>query len=82
MNEREIIIQLIIQLISNRTKMLNMALRENNKEAFERFRHEINGMLICLRNVSTDVLYCLNILEDKCEFGYYDNSGFWYTIED
>lgn len=78
MNAQEI----IIQLIRNKTNMINMALRENNKEAFERFRHEINGMLICLRNVSNDGFYCLNFLEDKCEFGYYDKNGVWYTIED
>lgn len=74
----------IIDCIRTRVCMLNMYEKTVDvlPEIVERFRNEICGMLICLRNISTtNEDWCINYLEDCTEFGYYDENGEWFSVE-
>lgn len=73
----------IRNIISAHVKMLNLALKDDEKEAFERFRAETMGMLICLKNitVSENRFYNINIYDDRVEFGYYDDNHKWNVIK-
>ena len=74
----------IINVIRNRVAMLNMYEKTDDvvPETVERFRNEISGMLICLKNISsTNEFWCINYLEDCTEFGYYDENGQWVSVE-
>lgn len=78
MNAQEI----IIDLIRNKVAVMNIVKDRASAEKTERFRHELTGMMICLKNISsTDEFYNINYLDSGYEFGYYDKEGKWYSIE-
>ena len=69
----------IIDIISNRVNLLNHYI--NDGEVAERFRHELNGMLICLKNINEDDrFYNINYWSNRIEFGYYDEQSTWVLI--
>ena len=68
------------EIIKNRVAIINLAAESGcNAETYERFRHELTGMMICLKNIcETERFYSLNYCENGVvEFGYYDESGVW-----
>lgn len=73
----------IIRIIRNKIAVMNTVKKETSFETMERFRHELNGMMVCLKNVSSaNHFYCINYLDDGgFEFGYYDEAGKWFSIE-
>lgn len=75
-------VETITNIIKSHVFMMNLAMREEEKDAFERFRAETMGMLICLKNINEDDrFYCLNIFDNKTEFGYYDQDNNWNIIK-
>lgn len=78
MNAQEI----VITVIRNKVAMMNAVRHAASAETMERFRHELTGMMICLKNISSsDEFYAINYLDDGYEFGYYDKDGKWVSIE-
>ena len=74
-------VETITNLIKYHVNMMNLAMRDNESDAFERFRAETMGMLICLKNISEENrFYCINIFDDRTEFGFYDNDSKWNVI--
>lgn len=75
--------ELIIKVIRNKVAMMNSVRGFAPADTMERFRHELNGMMVCLKNVSSaNHFYCINYLDDGgFEFGYYDEAGEWFSIE-
>lgn len=76
--------EIIINIIRNKVAVMNILMKseDQNIEACERLRHELTGMMICLKNITTeDKFYCTNFCEDRIEFGYYDADGKWVVIE-
>lgn len=73
----------IIRVIRNKVAAMNTVRKEAAPETMERFRHELNGMMVCLKNAAlADNFYCINYLDDgSFEFGYYDDAGKWFSIE-
>jgi hypothetical protein len=73
----------IIRVIRNKIAVMNTVKKEAAAETMERFRHELNGMMVCLKNISSaNHFYCINYLDDGgFEFGYYDDAGKWFSIE-
>lgn len=74
----------IIKIIRNKVAVMNVLASQDypDTEALERFRHELTGMMICLKNInSTNDFYCINYWENSYEFGYYDEGGAWFSIE-
>lgn len=73
----------IIQIIRNKVAVMNTVRKDVASETMERFRHELNGMMVCLKNVSSaDCFYCINYFDNgSFEFGYYDDNGKWFSIE-
>lgn len=73
----------IIRIIRNKIAAMNTVKKEAAAETMERFRHELNGMMVCLKNVSSaNHFYFINYLDDGgFEFGYYDEAGEWFSIE-
>lgn len=76
-------VETITEIIRNKVWHMNQIInQEAYAEAFERFRHELNGMLICLKNIETEnKFYCTNFFDDYIEFGYYDEEGKWNIID-
>lgn len=72
----------IIRIIRNKIAVMNTVRKGTSFETMERFRHELNGMMVCLKNVSSaNHFYCINYLDDGgFEFGYYE-AGKWFSIE-
>lgn len=78
-NAQETIINIIKNKIWHMNKIMN---NPEYAECFERYRHEVHGMLICLKNISEDDrFYNINFWEDRIEFGYYDNDHRWIEIK-
>lgn len=74
--------EMIIKLIRNRVAIMNILKDTATAEQMERYRHELNGMLICLKNVAGgDEFYNVNYFDSGYEFGYYDEEGKWFSIE-
>lgn len=74
--------EIIIDIIRNKVAVMNTVRDEADTETMERFRHELNGMMVCLKNLSPkNEFYNIYILEDGYEFGYYDANGRWFSIE-
>lgn len=73
----------IVRVIRNKIAVMNSVRKEAAAETMERFRHELNGMLVCLKNVASENnFYNVNYLDDgSYEFGYYDETGEWVSIE-
>lgn len=72
-------------IVSNRVAVMNTYVASGNgsAEALERWRNELCGMMICLKNLAINengFFYNINYCEDGYEFGYYDEAGKWYTI--
>ena len=70
------------EIVKNRVAFINLAVRNDcGAETYERFRHELTGMMICLKNVNeTENFYNLRYDENGIvSFGYYDESGRWIT---
>ena len=75
-------VETITNIIKSHVNMMNLAMREEENDAFERFRAETMGMLICLKNISEENrFYCINIFDDRTEFGYYDQDHNWNIIK-
>lgn len=75
--------EIIVSTIRNRVAFMNMVKETATVESMERFRHELSGMLLCLKNVSSsNEFYNVNYLDSGYEFGYYDEHGKWYSIEE
>lgn len=75
-------VEIIKALIKTRVAVVNFGFTRMDGATFEWQRHELMGMLICLKNVkSDDNFYCFNYYENHVEFGYYDNEGKWNVIE-
>ena len=76
-------VETIKHIISNKVILLNMYMNSDDctVETFERYRHELTGMLICLKNINEDEkFYCFNFYDDKVEFGYYDENYMWVIL--
>lgn len=74
--------EIILNIVRNKVAMMNAVKEKAASETMERFRNELTGMMVCLRNISPkNEFYCINYLESGYEFGYYDESGKWYSIE-
>ena len=73
----------IIRVIRNKIAVMNIARKEAPAETMERFRHELTGMMVCLKNVApANNFYNVNYLDDgSYEFGYYDEACEWFSIE-
>lgn len=74
----------IINVIRDTVAMLNTYVKTDDvvPETVARFRNEIRGMLICLKNISSsNEFWCINYLGDCTEFGYYDENGQWVSVE-
>ena len=73
----------IIREIRMRLAMLYVHKKEVflDSEKVERLRNEINGMLYCLRSISSsNEFWCINYFDDFSEFGYYDDNGQWVSV--
>ena len=78
MNAQEI----VIAVIRNQVAMMNAVKYSASTETMERLRHELTGMMICLKNISSsDEFYNINYIDGGYEFGYYDKDGKWFSIE-
>ncbi len=75
--------ELIIKVIRNKVAMMNLVRGFAPADTMERYRHELTGMMVCLKNItSSDEFYCINYLDDgSFEFGYYDDSHNWWSID-
>ena len=74
--------ELVIKVIRNKVAVMNSVKDKASAETMERFRHELTGMMICLKNISSpDEFYNINYLDSGYEFGYYDKDGKWFSIE-
>lgn len=74
--------EIIIDIIRNKVAVMNTVRNEADTETMERFRHELNGMMICLKNLAAkNEFYNIYYLKDGYEFGYYDDNGRWFSIE-
>lgn len=74
--------EIVINLVRGKVAVMNTVKETTTSETMERFRHELTGMMVCLRNISLkNEFYCINYLESGYEFGYYDESGKWFSIE-
>lgn len=78
-------VETIKEIIITKAKVMTRALDVNDDESkayFERSKHEVKGMLICLKNiVDDDNFYTLNITDTKIEFGYYDKDSKWNVLK-
>lgn len=79
-------IETIKELIRNKVWMMNELMKERGElditTTFERLRHELQGMMICLKNVNEDdKFYCTNFYNDRIEFGYYDKDSKWNILK-
>lgn len=65
-------------IVKDRVAFINLAVEANcGAETYERLRHELTGMMICLKNV-TEKHYSLNYDENGIiSFGSYDDKGRW-----
>nr|DAG56354.1 MAG TPA: hypothetical protein [Caudoviricetes sp.] len=74
--------EIIIKVIRNKVAVMNTVRNKAGTETMERFRHELNGMMVCLKNLApANEFYNIMYLEDGYEFGYYDENGEWFPIE-
>ena len=74
-------VETIKEIIRHKVNVLNYYRKDADHETFERIRHELTGMLVCLKNVNDDdKFYSFNYYEDKVEFGYYNADGKWVII--
>lgn len=74
--------EIILNLVRGKVAVMNTVKETTTSETMERFRHELTGMMVCLKNISLkNEFYCINYLESGYEFGYYDESGKWFSIE-
>lgn len=74
----------IINLIKCKVALLNRYLKSDNvfPEIVERHRSELIGMLLCLKNISSsNEAWCIEDLDYRIEFGYYDVNGKWISVE-
>ena len=72
----------VLKIVRCRVAIMNAAKNKESVETMERLRHELTGMMICLKNISSpDEFYNINYLDDGYELGYYDKEGKWYSIE-
>lgn len=74
----------IKEIIRNKVALINMYMKSEgcDSHTFDRFRNELVGMMICLKNINTETsFYCINYYEDHVEFGYYTDSHKWVSIE-
>ena len=76
-------VKTIEDIIKNRTWHINQWLKSNDDEdKKELFMKELNGMLVCLKNIAPeDVFYCINDWNTRIEFGYYGVNGEWHSLE-
>lgn len=74
--------EIILNIVRGKVAVMNAVKETADGETMERFRHELTGMMVCLKNISLkNEFYCINYLANGFEFGYYDKSGKWYSIE-
>lgn len=74
-------VETIKDIIKAKVNVMNYYRKDADHETFERIRHELMGMLVCLKNINNDdKFYSFNYLEDKIEFGYYDENSKWIVI--
>lgn len=75
----------VLEIVRNKVAVMNICFNsyyERKDEALERYRHELTGMLVCLKNINeTENFYNVNYSENGYEFGYYDAEGKWVSIE-
>lgn len=74
--------EIVLNIVRGKVAVMNAVKETATSETMERFRNELTGMMVCLRNISPkNEFYCINYLDIGYEFGYYDESGKWFSIE-
>lgn len=73
--------EIIIEIIKSKVAIMNTMISEATVETMERFRNELNGMMVCLKNISTKKeFHIILLINGRYEFGYYDDTGKWFSI--
>lgn len=82
--------EIIINLIKNKVWCMNELIDDRKEEGlditnvFERLRHELTGMMVCLSNIREDDnvnFYNIQFWNDRVEFGYYDKDSKWNVLQ-
>ena len=74
--------EIIIDAIRNNVALINAMRNKAPAEKVMMFRHELNGMLVCLNKLSPkSKFYTVEDLNDGYELGYYEDNGKWFSIE-
>lgn len=74
--------EIIIDVVRSNVALINAMRNKAPAEKVMMFRHELEGMMVCLNKLSPkSKFYAVKDLEDGYEFGYYEDNGKWFSIE-